>query len=152
MIGYLTLTVFLIVIQLSFANLLTFGFSSLFPFLIYLVILLYLDLNKPLLWSLVLSGVLLDVFSSHRFGNFLFILLAVFWSVSPLFSTSDPLIRLARSLLTVFLTSVLLQYVILQSAATSLAIISWPLLLTGLINTLCFYLVLIIVKRLVTNE
>lgn len=151
MIGYLTLSIFLIIIQLSFANLLTWGFSSLFPFLIYLVILLYLDLHKPLRWSLVLCGILLDSFSSHRFGNFLFILLAVFWSVSPLFSTSDPIIRLVRSLLTVFLASVLLQYVILRPAAT-LAVISWPLLLTGLINTLCFYLVLIIVRRLVTNE
>ncbi|MDO8471926.1 MAG: hypothetical protein Q7S64_02090 [bacterium] len=152
MIGYLTLCVVLIVIQLSFANLLTWGFSSLFPFLIYLVLLLYLDLNRPLWWSVVLSGFLLDVFSSHRFGNFLFILLAVFLAATPLFSTSDKLIRLVRSLLLVFLASVFLQYVILQSYATSLAIISWPLLLTGLVNTLCFYLVLVIVRRLVTNE
>lgn len=152
MIGYLTLSIFLIVLQLSFANLLTWGFSSLFPFLIYLVILLYLDLNKPLLWSVVLCGLLLDSFSSRRFGNFLFILLAVFLSVTPLFSTSDHLIRLIRSLLVVFWASMLLQYVILQSSATTLTEIGWPLLLTGIINTICFYLVLVIVRRLVTNE
>ncbi len=152
MITTILLTILFSLVQIGFANIFTVGYAVVLPLLSLIVLLNYLELPKQGWVAAALGGIMLDIFSSLKFGNFLFIYLVISFASNLFLGTPDHSVRASRALLLVGVVSIAFQWFILSRNNLDFPIIVWPLILTGLLNATFFYLALKLTNKFLEHE
>lgn len=152
MIATVLFTIFFSLVQVGFANIFAVGYAAVLPLLSLIVLLNYLELPKQSWVAAALGGVILDIFSSLKFGNFLFIYVVISFASNLFLSTPDHSVRASRALLLVSIISIAFQWFILGRNNLALTIIAWPLVVTGLLNAIFFYLSLKLTNKFLEHE
>ena len=111
MIWVISITILVVLLQISAFSILGFGFVVLQPFLLFLGILFYLEDENYLFWSMLVGGLLLDTFSTRPFGNFLLIFLAYFLISIAYLHTSEKFTKYVRSLAFIATTSLITTFI-----------------------------------------
>ncbi len=152
MIWIILLTILSVILQISSFSILGLGFIALQPLTLLLATLFFFEEENFLFWSMLIGGLLFDIFSTRAFGNFLLIYLSFFVLGIVYSYTTEKLAKIIRS-------SAFAATIALISTFISLFWQTYPFwsnlgisILNSLFNTVIFLILLKLINRYLIDE